>query len=99
MEIKITKNGTETVVDVCGRLDTLTSSELGKAVQPYVAESATMVLECSEMEYISSSGLRVIIAIHKALTASGGRLVVRNLNREVHSVFEITGLDSLLCLE
>lgn len=99
MEIVITENGTDMTVALAGRLDTLTSSDLDKAVKPYLTEPVAMVLECSAMDYISSSGLRVVLSIHKALTASGGRLVVRNLNREVRSVFDITGLDRVLCLE
>lgn len=99
MNILVANNDAETIVSVVGRLDTITSPELDKELKPYVDGSKTLVLECSEMNYISSSGLRVVLAAHKLTTSAGGRFVIRNLNREVRSVFEITGLTSVLCLE
>lgn len=99
MNIEITHNETETVVSLVGRLDTVTSPELGNALEPYVNGAKTVVLECGSMEYISSSGLRVILSAHKSIKSSGGTLVVRNLNREVRSVFELTGLTRVFCLE
>lgn len=52
-----------------------------------------------KLEYISSSGLRVVIATHKQMTACAGRLVVRRLNREVKSVFDLTGFSNILNIE
>lgn len=58
-----------------------------------------VVVDCKGMTYISSSGLRVILSTHKQLAASGGRFVIRNLNPEVRSVFDMTGFSRILKIE
>jgi anti-sigma B factor antagonist len=51
------------------------------------------------MEYISSAGLRVVLTAHKNITAKGGRFIIRNINKEVHSVFDMTGFSRILTIE
>ncbi|MBQ5730276.1 MAG: STAS domain-containing protein, partial [Bacteroidaceae bacterium] len=68
-------------------------------VQPLLKQGATIVLNCEKMEYLSSSGLRVVLSTHKQITALGGRLIVRNLNNEVRSVFDLTGFSFMLKIE
>ena len=51
------------------------------------------------MEYISSAGLRVVLMAHKSLTANGGRFVIRNLSKEVRSVFDMIGFSIILTIE
>ena len=52
-----------------------------------------------KMEYISSSGLRIILTAHKKVTAKGGKFIVRNLTREVSSVIDLTGFSRILTIE
>ena len=100
MEIKITQNNNSVVVAVAGRLDTLTSSELEQALSPYfTANKLHLIMECGDMEYISSAGLRIILMAHKSITANGGCFILRNINKEVRSVFDITGLSRILTIE
>ena len=51
------------------------------------------------MEYLSSSGLRVILTAHKQANANGGKFVVRNLTREVRAVIDMTGFSRILAIE
>ena len=59
----------------------------------------TLVFDCEKMEYISSSGLRIILTAHKKVTAKGGKFIVRNLTREVRSVIDLTGFSRILTIE
>ena len=99
MEIKITKENEKEVVYIEGRVDTVSSGELDAAVKPVITETDTLVFDCTEMEYISSSGLRVILGTHKAMNAKGGKLVLRHINKEVQSVIDLTGFSKILTIE
>ena len=99
MEITILQENGATIVNIIGRLDTVTSPELDIAVKPLIVMGATIIFDFEKMEYVSSSGLRVVLSTFKQLTAVGGRFVVRNLNKEVRSVFDLTGFSRLLNIE
>ena len=100
MEVKILEQNGEHVVSISGRVDTITSADLEVAVSAIWAEPAiTLVFDCAQMEYISSSGLRVVLKAHKQVTAAGGKFILRNLNREVRSVIDLTGFSRILTVE
>ena len=100
METRIVEQNEEKIVFIEGRVDTVTSADLAATVSPIWAEPAiTLVFDCSQMEYISSSGLRVVLMAHKSVTANGGRFIIRNLSKEVRSVFDITGFSRILTIE
>lgn len=99
MEINLTQENGATILQIIGRLDTTTSPALDQAVKPHIEMGATIIFDCEKLEYISSSGLRVVLSTHKQLASVGGRFAVRNLNREVRSVFDLTGFSRLLTLE
>lgn len=100
MEVKILEQNNEKVVLITGRLDTVTSPELEKVVSSIWSEPAiTLVFDCEQMEYISSSGLRVVLSAHKKVVASGGKFILRNLNSEVRSVIDLTGFSRIITIE
>lgn len=99
MNITTLQQDGATIVSIEGRLDTITAPDLDSAVKPLIETGATLVLDCEKLEYVSSSGLRVILSTHKQLSAAAGRFVVRNLNHEVRSVFDLTGFSQLLNIE
>lgn len=100
MEINILEQNNEIVVSIAGRVDTVTSSDLENAVsEVWNRPSANLIFDCTKMEYISSSGLRVVLKAHKQITAAGGKFVMRNLNNEVRSVIDITGFSRILTIE
>ena len=99
MEIDILQENGTVLMNLAGRLDTVTASELDNAVKPYIGKCSAMVFNCEQLQYVSSAGLRVILSTHKLLAASGGRFVLKNLNPEVKSVFDITGFSKVLVIE
>ena len=100
MKTEITQTDNTVTVSVCGRLDTVTSAEFERTLVPHFSvQGLELVLDCREMEYISSAGLRVVLTAHKNITAKGGRFIIRNINKEVHSVFDMTGFSRILTIE
>ena len=100
MKAEITQTDNQVKVTVEGRLDTVTYSELENILAPYNSiQGADLILDCAAMEYISSAGLRVVLTTHKNITAKGGRFIIRNLTKEVRSVFDMTGFSRILTIE
>ena len=100
MEIKIENTGDRIVVSLIGRLDTITVGELEQQVLPPLLKAGTdMLFDCNGLEYISSSGLRLILLAHKKLSASEGRLALSNVAPSIKSIFDMTGFTSLLNFE
>ena len=99
MEVKILDQNNEKIAVIAGRVDTVTSSDLENAVSHIWNEAVTLVFDCSQMEYISSSGLRVVLKAHKQVTAAGGKFILRNLNSDVRSVIDLTGFSRILTIE
>ena len=79
-----------------GRLDTNTSPDLEAAVKLDGVEE--LVFDFAGLEYIASSGLRVLLGAQKTMTAKGGRMLVANPNEMVRGVFEVTGLDGIFTM-
>ena len=100
MKVEITQTDNKVMVSLAGRLDTVTSSEFEKNLAPYFAMNGLeLQLDCTEMEYISSAGLRVVLTTHKNVTSKGGQFILHNLNKEVRSVFDMTGFSRILTIE
>ena len=75
-----------------GRLDTPAAAEVTQEIQPLLDHAgSTIVLDCSEMSYISSSGLRIFLTIRKAASAAGGHVIIQGLSNEIRQVFMMTG--------
>ena len=98
--MKITKerNGTHLRVGLEGRLDTTTAPELEKALKEEMEGATELVLDFSRLDYISSAGLRVLLAAHKAMAGKGGMKVI-HVNEVVNEVFEVTGFSDILTIE
>ena len=100
MEVNILNEGDAKVVVIDGRLDTVTAPELERVIAPLLAEKKqTVIFECKDMEYVSSSGLRVVLSSYKSVVSNGGRFVLRNLSKDVRSVFDLTGFSRILTIE
>lgn len=100
MEVRILDQNDEKVVVIEGRVDTVTAPELEMKVSPiWTISGITLVFDCSKLEYLSSSGLRVILTAYKQVTSKGGKFILRNLTREVRSVIDLTGFSRILTIE
>lgn len=96
MEVKISEQDKAIVAKLTGRLDTAVSQEVSTELQPLVDNAdKTLILDCKELDYISSSGLRIFLTIRKAAAAKGGKVIVRDINTEIRQVFMMTGFLNL----
>ena len=98
MTIEIKKNADETVIEICGRLDTMTAPALDKTIGTDIGETKNLVLDFKSLEYISSAGLRVLLSAQKKMQKIGSMKVI-NVREEVMEVFEITGFADILTIE
>ena len=96
MEVKITRGNGEVTAQLIGRLDTPASLEIAPQMNALADEAdGTIILDCTQLAYISSSGLRIFITLRKAATAKGGKVIVRGISNEIRSVFMMTGFLNL----
>lgn len=100
MDIIINTKDNETVAAISGRLDTVASQEAASQFEALQEKAeGTIVLDCSQMEYISSSGLRHFLTLRKAAAAKGGKIIIRGINSDVRRVFMITGFLNLFDIQ
>ncbi len=95
MKIMI-ENGNPVVARLQGRLDTAAAVEVAPDFQKlndYAKDH--LVLEFRDLEYISSSGLRLLLALRKQVATDGGKLQIRNISNDIRQVFMMTGFISL----
>lgn len=100
LKIKIAEEGEETVISVSGRLDTNTSPEFEQAVAPVLASSVSHIkLDCSALDYVSSSGLRQLLRIQKNIVQKKGVLRLVGLKPAIREVLDVTGFSVLFRIE
>lgn len=95
MIVDVNLGDNDLVIAVKGRLDTLTSQEFDKKVQNLDAIDRDIILDCAEMEYVSSAGLRSFISLLKRVKAAGYNMQVINLTPAVRPIFDMTGFSTL----
>ena len=92
MNTKIEELDDKFVVTLEGEMDTAAATEAEDVLkQLYENEGKEVIFECEGLEYIASSGLRILINILKATMAKGNRVVLRNVNDDIKNVFKLTG--------
>ena len=97
MTIEIKKNASETIIEIVGRLDTVTAPALDQAINEDIGDAKNLVLDVNGLEYISSAGLRVLLAAQKKMQKIGSMKVV-GVCDEVMEVFEMTGFADILVI-
>ena len=96
MEVKIERENAVVTAYLIGRLDTPASLEIAPQVNGLSADAGgTVILDCSELSYISSSGLRIFLTLRKAAAEKGGKVIVRNISNDIRNVFMMTGFLNL----
>jgi anti-anti-sigma factor len=97
MEIATRNDNGVMVVKVIGRLDSVTGLEFEeKSVEWTDIDNARIVIDCSELEYISSYGLRTLLAMTKKLSDSCGKLAICGLSGLVQEVVTVSGFDTII---
>ena len=98
MTIEIKKNANEIIIEVGGRLDTITAPVLEKTIAENVVDNQSLVLDFKGLEYISSAGLRVLLASQKRMQKKGSMKLV-GVCESVMEVLEMTGFADILVIE
>ena len=98
MTMDIKKNADEAIIQIVGRLDTITAPALDKAIQEDLGDTRNLILDMKGLAYISSAGLRVLLGAQKKMQKIGSMKVV-NVCETVMEVFEMTGFADILVIE
>ena len=98
MNINTTQDGTTLDVAIVGRLDTTTAPQVEEELSGKLDNITELVLDCTDLEYISSAGLRVFLGLHKLMTGKGS-MKVTHVNDTVMEIFQVTGFDGILNIE
>ncbi|MBQ7531377.1 MAG: STAS domain-containing protein [Paludibacteraceae bacterium] len=96
VEIETGNSANAVVARLQGRLDTAAAVD----VTPYFEQLAQyaaghIIVDCEQLEYIASSGLRLLLGLRKEVAAKSGRLQIRSINSDIRQVFMMTGFISL----
>lgn len=96
MEINIGSEGNIVIMSLKGRLDTMNFPQMDKELTALIDnQNRQIVLECSALDYVSSSGLRVLLKGLKQMEAVHGRLTLCGLQDQISQIFKISGFDHL----
>ena len=100
METIITEENGKLTAILKGRLDTLSAAYCEHDLAPLKENADKEVeLECSNLEYISSSGLRIFLSLLKEVKSKGGVLTLTHVNSEIRNIFSITGFHKLFTIK
>lgn len=100
MQVNIQQNGQEMTVQLIGELDTIATTEQADELQQVlnIADKA-LLIDCSELEYISSAGLRFFMQLKRESEAKGGSIRITHLNEDVNDIFRMSGFHNLFTIE
>ncbi len=98
MTIQKTLEGEKLTVALEGQLNTMTAPELEGELRTAVNGITELVFDLTDLSYVSSAGLRVLLAAQKVMNKQG-KMLIRNPNEEVMDVFELTGLTDIMDIE
>jgi len=88
------------VATLDGELDTAAAVEAEEVLKPlYTSDGKDVIIDCSKLEYIASSGLRILINILKGAKLTGSRVIMRGANDDIKNVFRLTGFISIFEFE
>jgi len=96
MNVTIKEQDGNMVAFLAGSLDTAAAAETEKAMSPlYDVEGKDIIIECTDLEYISSAGLRIFLGILQNAQAKGGHVYIKGINDNVRTIFAITGFSNI----
>ena len=98
MEIKKNSTGNTLNISLNGRLDTTTAPMLESELNESIAGVSELILDFADLEYISSAGLRLLLAGQKRMNKQGS-MILRHVNNDINDVLEITGFSDILTIE
>ena len=99
MNVTINKQDEKTYVVLEGRIDSTNADQFQKDIAPLMeGDNPDIDLDCTDMTYTSSQGLRVFLLLQKSITSRNGKMVMRNMDPRVKEVFDITGFSNIITI-
>lgn len=96
MNLKETITDKAIIIEIDGRLDTTNFNQLEKKIMDHLdAGKINILVDCSNMDYVSSSGLRIFLMSLKRITTLNGQFVLCGLQENIREIFEISGFTSI----
>ncbi len=96
MKTTVRKEDGKYIATLEGRLDTSVSDQVARELSVLNdCAGHDIIIDCEKLEYISSSGLRILLGIRKSATASRGKVTILHLNSNIRNVFQMTGFYNL----
>ena len=96
MIFNIQENNGGYLAKLTGRLDTPAAVKAQQEIEPLLQNAdKELVLDCTELEYISSSGLRLFLTLRKEAAAKGGKVIIEHISEDIKKVFMMTGFYNL----
>ena len=100
MNAKLEEIDGKYVATLEGEMDTAAATEAEEVLKPlYNSDGKDVIIDCNGLEYIASSGLRILLGILKGAKASGSRVTLRGVNDDIKNVFKLTGFISIFEFE
>ena len=100
MNVKIEEIDGKYVATLEGEMDTAAAVEAEKVLKPlYNSDDKDVIFDCTGLEYIASSGLRILLSILKGAKAAGSKVVLRGVNDDIKTVFKLTGFINIFEFE
>ena len=97
MTIQKAQNGSELLLSLEGRLDTVTAPDLEKELQESLDDVKLLTLDFEKLEYISSAGLRVLLSAQKVMNRQGA-MKVTHVSSAIREIFDVTGFTDILTI-
>ena len=98
MEIIKTLEGKQLSIALIGELNSITAPDFDQVIRDSLKDVTSLVLDFTKLEYLSSAGLRVLLMAQKIMSAQGD-MVIRNVNKQILDIFEMTGFANILNVE
>ena len=100
MKLSIEQKDTEAVVRISGELDTVSTTEHAADLQQVLAlADRPITVDCTDMEYISSAGLRFFMQLKRESDSHGGKVTITHLNEDVSDIFRMSGFQNIFEIE
>lgn len=97
MEVKVINPSDKVLVRISGRVDTTNAAQFQDELSFIIqGDMKDVELDCSDLAYTSSQGLRVFLMLQKALQGRGGQMVLTHMQTQVKEVFDITGFSNII---
>ena len=99
MDIQKNYNEKELTIEIGDRVDTVTAPDLENEINDEMGNFNSLILDFTNLKYISSAGLRVLVSTQKKLKSEDIPMTIKNVNDTINEIFKMSGFDKILKIE